>query len=112
MIQWCDTPRPSANRPSHTAWTESACCAKAIGCRGCTGTTAVPTSILEVSAPMIVAAVSASNSSGICGIQIDETPASSAQRASRRSRSTLLGVSAPFRTDHHADAHLSCPLHW
>ena len=45
MIQWCDTPRPRASRPSHTAWVDSACWASAIGWRGCTGTTAVPISM-------------------------------------------------------------------
>ena len=32
-IQWCDGPRPSVNRPSHTAWFDSACCAIATGWR-------------------------------------------------------------------------------
>ena len=31
MIQWCDAPRPSVKRPSHTAWFDSASCAMAIG---------------------------------------------------------------------------------
>src|SRR4051794_20470696 len=106
MIQWCDTPRPSESRPSHTACTDSACCASAIGCLGCTGTTAVPISMRLVSTPMMAAAVSASKSSGTCGIQTEASPASSAQRASDRSRSALVAyrprsgpTMAPMRID-------------
>ena len=44
-IQWCDGPRPSVKRPSHTAWFDSACCAIATGCRVWIGITAVPSSI-------------------------------------------------------------------
>ena len=51
MIQWCETPSPSAKRPSHTAWMESACWANTMGCRGWRGTMAVPTSIRVVAAP-------------------------------------------------------------
>ena len=40
--------------------------------------------------PTTVAAVGASNSSGICGIQTVASPASSAQRASAWSRSTFV----------------------
>jgi len=43
-----------------------------------------------VSAPTIVAAVSASNSSGIWGTQTVAKPASSAQRPSARIRSTFV----------------------
>src|SRR6266511_5724749 len=46
-----------------------------------------------VSAPTSVAWVRTSNSSGICGSQTVAKPASSAQRASLRSRSTLV----PYR---------------
>ena len=81
---------PERQPAAHTACTDSACWARAIGCRGCTGTTAVPISMRLVSAPTSAAAVSASNSSGICGIQTEASPASSAQRASARSRSTLV----------------------
>ena len=77
-------------RPSHTAWLESACWASTIGCRGCSGTMAVPTSIREVAVPISVAAVMTSNSSGICGVQTESKPASSAQRASAWSFSTLV----------------------
>ena len=73
-----------------TAWVERACWASAIGCRGWMGTTAVPISMRVVSRPMTVAAVRASNSSGICGTQTEASPASSAQRASATSRSTLV----------------------
>ena len=90
MIQWCETPRPSARRPSHTACTDSACCASAIGWRGCTGTTAVPISTLVVPSPTIAAIVSASNSSGIWGTQIEARPASSAHWAAARRRSTFV----------------------
>ena len=44
-IQWCDGPRPSVKRPSHTAWFDSACCAIAIGWRVWIGITAVPSSM-------------------------------------------------------------------
>ena len=77
-------------RPSQTACTDRICWASAIGCRGCTGTTAVPISMRLVSTPTTAAAVSASNSSGIWGIQTVASPASSAQRASACSRSTLV----------------------
>jgi hypothetical protein len=60
-----------------------------MGWRGCTGTTAVPISMRLVTAPTSVAAVRASNSSGIWGIHTEARPAWSAQRASARSRSTL-----------------------
>ena len=90
ITQWCETPRPRARRPPHTACTDSACWASAIGCRGCTGTTAVPISIRLVSAPTMAAAVSASNSSGIWGTHTEARPASSAHRASARRRSTFV----------------------
>ncbi len=64
--------------------------ASATGCLGCTGTTAVPISTRVVCAPIRVAAVRASKSSGICGIQIDASPASSAHWASASRRSTLV----------------------
>jgi hypothetical protein len=44
----------------------------------------------DVSAPRTAAAVRASNSSGICGVQIEAKPASSAHRASARIRSTFV----------------------
>jgi hypothetical protein len=50
MTQWWDTPSPTASRPSHTACTDRICWARAMGWRGCTGTTAVPISIRLVSA--------------------------------------------------------------
>ena len=90
MIQWCETPSPRTKRPSHTAWVDRACWASTIGCRGWIGTMAVPISILDVAVPMTVAAVMASNSSGICGVQTVSRPASSAHRASARSFSTLV----------------------
>ncbi len=89
-IQSWDTPRPRVSRPSSAAWVDSACWARATGWRVWTGTTAVPISIVEVSTPMRVTAVRASNSSGICGTQIEDRPASSAQRASRCMRSILV----------------------
>ena len=89
MIQWCDTPRPSARRPWQTAWTDSACCASAIGCRVWTGTTAVPISMRVVAAPTTATAVSASKSSGIWGIHTDARPAFSAQHPSASSLATL-----------------------
>ena len=73
-IQWCDGPSPSVNRPSHTAWFESACCAMAIGWRVWIGTTAVPSSIRVVTVPISVMAVIASKSAGICGTQIEAKP--------------------------------------
>ena len=90
MIQWCETPTPRVKRPSHTAWTDSACWASTMGCRGWRGTMAVPTSMREVAAPSSAAAVMTSNSSGICGVQTESSPAWSAQRASACSFSTLV----------------------
>ena len=51
---------------------------------------AVPTSMRDVAAPISVTAVMTSNSSGICGVQTVSRPASSAQRASAWSFSTLV----------------------
>ena len=31
MTQWCEVPRPSVKRPSHTAWIDSTSWAMAIG---------------------------------------------------------------------------------
>ena len=53
-------------------------------------TTAVPISMRDVTSPTTVAAVSASKSSGTCGIQTDARPASSAHLASARRRSTFV----------------------
>ena len=105
MTQWCDTPRPSASRPPHTACTDSACWARAIGWRGCTGTTAVPISMRLVSAPMRAAAVRASNSSGIWGTHTDDEPGLLGPPRVGAQPLDLGGVAAPLRADHHADAH-------
>jgi hypothetical protein len=50
----------------------------------------VPISMREVAVPSSVTAVITSISSGICGVQIVSRPASSAQRASAWSFSTLV----------------------
>src|SRR5262249_53135198 len=89
MIQWCDVPRPSVKRPSHTAWFDSVAWAIAIGCRVWIGTTAVPSSIRAVARPRSVIAVNASKSPGTWGTQIDRKPASSAAFASATSRATF-----------------------
>src|SRR5260370_10667436 len=60
-----------------------------MGCRVWIGITAVPISTREVARPMSAAAVSASNSSGICGTQIDVKPAASAASAPATSLSTF-----------------------
>jgi hypothetical protein len=39
---------PNANRPPQAIWVVMACCAMIIGCRVWMGTTAVPSSIVEV----------------------------------------------------------------
>ena len=88
-IQWCDGPMPSVNRPSHTAWFASACCAIATGWRVWIGMTAVPSSIRFVAAPMSATAVSPSKSSGIWGTQTDAKPAASAAPASATSFGTF-----------------------
>ena len=59
---------------------------------------------------MSAAAVSASNSSGICGTQTEASPASSAHRASATQPLDLGGVAAPLGADHHADAHVPASL--
>src|SRR5262245_21432918 len=89
MIQWCDVPRPSVKRPSHTAWFDSAARAMAIGWRVWIGSTAVPSSIRPVACPMSVIAVSASKSPGTWGTQIEVNPAASAASASATSCATL-----------------------
>ena len=88
-IQWCDGPRPSVKRPSHTACVDSACCAIATGCRVWIGTTAVPSSMRSVAWPMSAIAVSASKSSGTCGNQTDAKPSRSAVCAAATNRSTF-----------------------
>ncbi len=82
--------QPEAQAAVETAWTDSAAWARATGWRGWTGTTAVPTSIRLVASPTTVAATRASKSSGIWGTHTEDRPAASAQRASSRSRSTLV----------------------
>src|SRR5438874_7509705 len=89
MIQWCDVPRPSVKRPSHTAWFDSVSWAMAIGWRVWTGTTAVPSSIRSVACPISVIAVKASKSPGTWGTQSDVKPASSAASASVTSCATF-----------------------
>ena len=93
------------NRPSHTAWVDSACCAIATGCRVWIGITAVPSSIRVVARPMSATAVSASKSFGTCGTQIDAKPACSAASASATSSRDLVAVAAPLGADHQADPH-------
>ena len=88
-IQWCDGPSPSVNRPSHTAWVDSACCAMATGWRVWIGITAVPSSMRVVARPISAIAVSASKSFGICGTQIEAKPAASAASASATSFATF-----------------------
>lgn len=63
-IQWCEAPTPSASRPWAAACTESAWRARATGCWACTGTTAVPSSMREVTEPISAMAVNASKSVG------------------------------------------------
>jgi hypothetical protein len=48
MIQWCDGPTPSVNRPEQATWVVIACCAMMSGCRVWMGTTAVPISMCSV----------------------------------------------------------------
>ena len=104
-IQWCDGPRPSVNRPSHTAWFDSACCAMATGWRVWIGRTAVPSSTRSVARPMSVIAVSASKSPGIWGTQIEVKPARSAASASATSRATFSRYRPCLGADHQADPH-------
>ena len=78
MIQWCETPSPRVNRPLQIAWMDRACWASATGCLGWMGTTAVPISMVLVARPASAAIANTSTSSGICGSQTDENPASSA----------------------------------
>ena len=106
-IQWCDGPRPSVSRPSHTAWVASACWAIAIGWRVWIGITAVPSSTRVVAWPISTIAVSASKSSGIWGTQIEVKPAVSASIASRARRADLVAGAAAFRADHQSDPHLA-----
>src|SRR5438132_989917 len=56
MTIWCESPMPSVTRPRAAACADSACCAMATGWRGNVGTTAVPSSIRDVSRPQIAAA--------------------------------------------------------
>ena len=90
MIQWCDGPRPRVNRPCATSCVDSDCCSNATGWRDCSGTTAVPISMRDVTCAISAAAVMASNSSGTWGIQTVLNPCSSAQTASLIIRSTLV----------------------
>ncbi len=88
-IQWCDGPTPSASRPAATACTDSAWRAKAIGCCACSGTTAVPSSIVVVRPAISVTIVNASKSLGTCGIHAVSMPADSAHSMSEISLATL-----------------------
>ncbi len=90
MIQWCDGPSPSVNRPSATSCVDSDCWINATGWRDCNGTTAVPISMRDVAWAISAAAVMASNSSGTCGIQTVLSPFVSAHTASSIMRCTLV----------------------
>jgi hypothetical protein len=83
----CESPMPSVKRPRQAAPAVSACCARAAGCRGWVGTTAVPISMRRVSRPATAAAVTASKPK-TCAIQSVEKPraSSSTARATRSSR--------------------------
>ena len=106
-IQWCDGPRPSVKRPSHTAWFASACCAIAIGCRVWIGITAVASSTRDVARPISVMAVSASKSFGTCGTQIDVKPAVLGRFGVGDEPRDLVAVPALLRADHEADPHVA-----
>ena len=89
-IQWCDGPRPSVNRPSHTAWFASACCAIATGWRVWIGITAVPSSMRRRDlAHERDRGERRRSRSGPAGTQIEVNPAASAASASARSFATL-----------------------
>ena len=88
-IQWWDGPSPSVNRPSQTAWVESACCAMATGWRVWIGITAVPSSMRVVDRAISATAVSASKSFGSWGTQIEVKPDASAASASATSLATF-----------------------
>src|ERR1700738_499192 len=92
-IQWCDGPTPRANRPPAPAWTDSAWRASAIGCCACSGTTAVPSSIRDVRAPISATMVSASKSLGTWGIHAVSKPAAPAHSMSSSSLVTLRAMS-------------------
>ena len=92
-IQWCDGPTPSASRPPTPACTDSAWRASAIGCCACSGTTAVPSSMRDVRAPISATMVSASKSLGTCGIHAVSRPADSAHSMSSSSFLTLRAMS-------------------
>ncbi len=104
-IQWCDGPRPRVKRPSHTACVDSACCAIATGCRLWIGMTAVPISTRDVASPMSAAAVSPSNSSGICGTQIEAKPRLLGGLGGGDELRDLVVVAAPLGPDHETDLH-------
>jgi hypothetical protein len=56
----CERPTPSVKRPPQAEPAVSACCASAVGWRGCVGTTAVPSSMRRVSRPSSAQTVTAS----------------------------------------------------
>ena len=105
MIQWWETPRPTARRPSQTAWTDRMCWARAMGCRGWTGTTAVPISMRDVSV--------ADHGGGGEGVELvgdlrdpDGGQAGLLGPAGVGQEPLHLGpVAAPLGADHQADAH-------
>ena len=108
-IQWCDGPRPSVNRPSHTAWFASACCAIATGCRVWIGITAVPSSIRAV-----VAAHEGDRGEGVEVVRDLRDP--DRREAGLLGRlgvghepRDLLAVAALFGADHQADPHRATP---
>ena len=83
----CDNPMPRVSRPSQASYVVSACCASAVGCRGCTGTTYVPTS-MTVSEPVTAQAVRASRSKMWLN-QAEAKPSSAALRTPSRARARL-----------------------
>jgi hypothetical protein len=74
------SPMPRASRPPAISWVVSAWAASISGCRNHVGTTAVPSSIVEVARPTAPSRVRASGDPS-CAIHHDEKPPSSAATA-------------------------------
>ncbi len=108
-IQWWEGPSPSVNRPSHTAWFDSACCAMATGWRVWIGRTAVPSSTRSVARPMSAIAVSASKSPGSWGTQIEREAGLLGGLGIGDEPRHLLAVPPLLGADHQPDPHAPPP---
>ena len=90
MIQWWETPEPEGEAPTADGLVGERLLGQRDGVAGLERHDRRPDLDPRGGRAGDGTAVMASNSSGICGVQTESRPASSAQRASARSFSTLV----------------------